>query len=424
MAKAFAKAFAAEAKLKEVGLAIVADASGKLFKPGKCSLRDLVANQQAIYAVFAGSKGHARLSAFAIKDGLLLFMTTHRLYPPGLRAEAQCVQEWSLRQAYALKKMVGRTRRLLRRSSASKMKALNDLRARLETLHLPFTEKSTKSVDEDGLGSSDTLSELSTLSRTSSGTFSLCNTSIKNEDDRVRRLVEQLQAWEAIKKKNPPNENSPPPLAVQGPTAGTSPNLARAIAFLKGNATCPSTSAKSCTSASSCPPSDAGALNKCASSSVANKEGHGGAGGQLLPSFVLETLKGSFLGKESPPFALSQQYLKNQGGEAAEAENDTSEPGGDEPDESVPLAKRKKQQRVAKKALGAKKPRAKHAAHEYASSRKQFIADLRRGGTSYKEAKSLWDQSATKKHFLQHLSVGELQKRRFVGKGAKTNPWA
>ena len=49
--------------------------------------------------------GLSRLSAYVVKDGLLDFFTTAKLYPPGLRSESECIQEWGLKTAHALKNL-------------------------------------------------------------------------------------------------------------------------------------------------------------------------------------------------------------------------------------------------------------------------------------------------------------------------------
>lgn len=54
-----------------------------------------------------------------------------------------------------------------------------------------------------------------------------------------------------------------------------------------------------------------------------------------------------------------------------------------------------------------------------------FISSFReQHGCPYKEAKAAWDSSSEKKSMLGKLSVSELKRRKFIGKGCSVNPWA
>ena len=60
----------------------------------------------------------------------------------------------------------------------------------------------------------------------------------------------------------------------------------------------------------------------------------------------------------------------------------------------------------------------------YSSRRNEFIQKLRDGGTDYKLACVAWNLSPMKRELLCGLSVSELKRRRFLPKGADTNPWS
>ena len=56
--------------------------------------------------------------------------------------------------------------------------------------------------------------------------------------------------------------------------------------------------------------------------------------------------------------------------------------------------------------------------------RTSFISSFReQHGCPYKEAKAAWDSSSAKKNMLRKLSVSELKRRKFIGKGCDVNPW-
>ena len=63
-----------------------------------------------IEVIFATMKGHvtSRQSAHVIAAAVCKFYDSEKLYPPGLRSDMYCVQQWSLRMGDAVKKMVPR----------------------------------------------------------------------------------------------------------------------------------------------------------------------------------------------------------------------------------------------------------------------------------------------------------------------------
>ena len=61
---------------------------------------------QALLAVVKGSGGKSRLSKKVLQRAILMFYAQHRLFPVGVVAELPCVQDWSLKHALALKRLV------------------------------------------------------------------------------------------------------------------------------------------------------------------------------------------------------------------------------------------------------------------------------------------------------------------------------
>ncbi|CAE7840892.1 unnamed protein product [Symbiodinium sp. CCMP2592] len=86
-------------------MSFVTDHSGRLFTAGKkkCSLKDLARND----VIFATMEGHSkpRQSAHLLAAAILGFYDSEKLFPPGLRSDMECVQQWSLRMGDAIKKM-------------------------------------------------------------------------------------------------------------------------------------------------------------------------------------------------------------------------------------------------------------------------------------------------------------------------------
>ena len=62
---------------------------------------------EAIVACVRGSKGVPHLSKFTLQKALVAFYSKYKLFPEGVYAEIPAVQQWALKQAEALKKMVG-----------------------------------------------------------------------------------------------------------------------------------------------------------------------------------------------------------------------------------------------------------------------------------------------------------------------------
>lgn len=62
--------------------------------------------QQVLLAVIRGSGGKARLSHRVLKRAILMFYSQERLFPSGIVAELDAVQEWARKNAKAIKRLV------------------------------------------------------------------------------------------------------------------------------------------------------------------------------------------------------------------------------------------------------------------------------------------------------------------------------
>ena len=107
----------------------------------------------------------SRASAHVIREGILKFYDDKKLWPRGMTSAMECIRDWALRMGDAIKSMatlrptyayffvdtmvlkaclrvakVGRTRRLMKRATSSKLKKLNHLRARINTLKIKGLE--------------------------------------------------------------------------------------------------------------------------------------------------------------------------------------------------------------------------------------------------------------------------------------------
>jgi len=59
-----------------------------------------------VLAAIEGYEGKARLSVYTIQKAILMFYTRARLYPSGIVEEHPAVQDWSLKYAIALSRLV------------------------------------------------------------------------------------------------------------------------------------------------------------------------------------------------------------------------------------------------------------------------------------------------------------------------------
>ena len=61
---------------------------------------------QVILAVVKGSQGKCRMSAYVLKRAILHFYGKCRLFPKGVVAELESVQDWALKTGKALRRLV------------------------------------------------------------------------------------------------------------------------------------------------------------------------------------------------------------------------------------------------------------------------------------------------------------------------------
>ena len=130
-------------------------------------------------------------------------------------------------------------------------------------------------------------------------------------------------------------------------------------------------------------------------------------------SQVLETLRS--VGTAPKPFALKEQYIPAvaaaraaAGVEEAESEDEAA-PG--------PSARKRKSN-----------PGCDHdqsTPWNYADVKNKWIDKCRIDqNVSFKDAKTMWESSDAKRNYLKHVSLKELKRRKFLPKGATTNPWS
>ena len=66
---------------------------------------------------------------------------------------------------------------------------------------------------------------------------------------------------------------------------------------------------------------------------------------------------------------------------------------------------------------------ASNGAWKYGEFRTSFIRGKMNDGFSYKESVNLWDESLDKAKLLGPIPIKELKRRKFLPKGADSNPW-
>ena len=59
-----------------------------------------------VLATIKGANGSVRLSAYTLQKALLFHYTQNKLFPSGIYADIPSVQEWALKYAVAIKKLV------------------------------------------------------------------------------------------------------------------------------------------------------------------------------------------------------------------------------------------------------------------------------------------------------------------------------
>lgn len=108
------------------------------------------------------------------------------------------------------------------------------------------------------------------------------------------------------------------------------------------------------------------------------------------------------MAKPPAPFALSAQYVKSVGHSAEPPVDGEVVPSKGVEDTSEPPQ-----------------------AWNYNDVRMGFIKNHQADhGSKFAEAKTAWDTSSQKREYLGGVSLVELKRRRFLPKGADTNPWA
>ena len=59
-----------------------------------------------LLAAIKGANGKSRLSAYDLQKAIMVFFTENKLYPTGVYSDIPVVQEWALKYAVAIKKLV------------------------------------------------------------------------------------------------------------------------------------------------------------------------------------------------------------------------------------------------------------------------------------------------------------------------------
>ncbi|CAE7648780.1 unnamed protein product [Symbiodinium sp. CCMP2592] len=366
----------------------------------------------AIFAVVKATNGASRLSAYMLRDAILKFYTNNHLFPAGLCADAECTQTWALKYGNALKRLVGRTRRICKRARTSKV----------------CNDKGDKDHDDDdsndgvpaapapGLRmlSFETLSLTSGSSgSSSSGTLSSC---LSVRDSEVSRLASQLQGLRLLSKDSP-----------EGPSVGSSVSTTVTTASLFDFAA--KTDSK---------PADIPAGNK------------------ILPSRVFADLS-TWLPEPSKGFPLSSQYAGAFDAEDVDGVHD-------EAPEDKPKSKKPKRKPGSKKTGPTKaenleskpgsrntgpeaenlksKPGSRNTGPEIAKEpaepldpdfepylpnlySEKRLAYIEAHAVQYgkKEASQMWNTCLQKAKMLAGVGLRELKKRKFVPKEATENPF-
>ena len=101
----------------EVGFSFLFNTTGRLFGKGQISLRDIDANTESIGAVMRVSRGTGRFSSYLLQRSILEFYERSGLFPSGITRDLECIQNWSLKQANALQRLVPRLNQCLNLST-------------------------------------------------------------------------------------------------------------------------------------------------------------------------------------------------------------------------------------------------------------------------------------------------------------------
>lgn len=122
------------------------------------------------------------------------------------------------------------------------------------------------------------------------------------------------------------------------------------------------------------------------------------------------------MGTAPKPFALKEQYVPAVAAARAAAGAEEAE-SEDEVDAAPNPPTRKRKSNSCDH--GQKTP------WNYGDVRNKWIDKCRiDNNVSYKDAKTMWESSDAKRNYLKDVSLQELKRRKFLPKGATTNPWS
>ncbi|CAL1135652.1 unnamed protein product [Cladocopium goreaui] len=410
LSRPFVDAFASTPRLREVGLTVLVDHSGKLFTRQKCTIKDIIVNQEVLLATIKGANGKSRVSAYVLQKALLEFFTQFKLFPMGVYADIPAVQSWALKYAVAIKKLVSRFRRLLRRAPSSKYNKLSEIKQKAKDCG--WCSKCDEEDDDDSdeedndpkftpksKGVPTDIEELSGVSTCSPDSSSCVSSGVSSAaSDKLGRVIEQLKKFKIAQTEACPETKS---------SAGSANKTTHVVS----------------TGGSDVNPGDHHQKEPCNGESRTERIARilkAAKEKRLEPqatkptaddgdTTVLKTM-GKFT-VESKPFALKDKYVPAITAARAAAGQDDEEPEDEE--KPVPAAKRKTQELHPN-----------GDPWDFAGVRCAYMKNQKAKGLSFKDAKKSWDDSDEKRLYLKDVSVKELKRRKFIPRDCKTNPWA
>lgn len=139
---------------------------------------------------------------------------------------------------------------------------------------------------------------------------------------------------------------------------------------------------------------------------------------------VLEEIKKQCARSNRRGFPIHQQYVTAvlDAKKRAEESKDHDGPDVSEPVEATKAPKRKLPKKTVPKDVG-DAPASTNGAWKYGEIRTSFIRGKMNDGFAYKECVNLWDESLDKAKLLGPIPIQELKRRKFLPKGADSNPW-
>lgn len=146
----------------------------------------------------------------------------------------------------------------------------------------------------------------------------------------------------------------------------------------------------------------------------------------IVPSQVLDQIKTASAKSTPKPFAIHEQYIPEvkarklaaEGGDGEELDRE-----GDEPAVPKPSKKTVPRKNAPENSVDGNGDEKKVGEWGYGKIRIDWVRGKVNEGFSYKEASNLWDESKEKATLLAPVSLGELKRRKFLPKGADSNPW-